>query len=137
VVAVPNLALLAAALLLTACSPTIQFVAPTDPSPTSVGDPLPGSFHLTSEPKLAPFRMTIRIDDIGGPSRRTAEFDTGDEVVMDWSTLPLPEEKWLEVNGQDCLGTFTIQERVVTVLQMMLSDSGCRVDVVGSHPEPT
>jgi len=129
--------LLAAALLLSACSLTGPSTALTEPEPTSVGEPLPGSFHLTSVPKLAPYALTIRIDDIGGPSGRTAEFQSGDEIVMDWSTLPLPEDKWLEVNGQDCGGTFTIQQRVVTVLTLNLSDSGCRVDVVGSHPEAT
>jgi|SRR5215213_2284595 len=105
--------------------------------PQIVGEPLPGSFHLTTVPALAPFPMTVRIDYSGGPSGRSAEFEAGDEVVIDWSTLPLPEEKWIEVNGEDCRGKFSIRERVVTVLRMSVWESGCSVEVVGSHPEPT
>ncbi len=105
------------------------------PEPTLVGEPLPGSFHLTSDPRLAPYALTIRIDEAGGPSLRTAEFAQGDEVVVDWSTLPLPLAKWIEVNGQDCEGTFAIQERIETDLLLILMDDICRVEVLGMHLE--
>jgi hypothetical protein len=96
---------------------------------------LPGSFYLTSDPPLAPNRLTIREDDIGGPSRRTAQFDEGDTIVVKWSTLPLPPEKWIEVNGEDCEGTFGIQARIETDLLLILTDDACRVELLGSHPE--
>lgn len=106
--------------------------------PTQVpthGEPLPGSFHLTASPPLAPFELTIRADDIGGPSGRSAQFEEGEEIVVMWSTLPLPEEKWIEVNGEDCDGTFRIQARIETDLLLVLTDDGCHVQVVGSHPQ--
>ena len=77
------------------CMP--QATPPTEPTepgePTVHGEPLPGSFHLTSDPPLAPYLVTIRIDDVGGPSGRSAEFEEGVVVVVDWSTLPLPQVK--------------------------------------------
>ncbi len=51
--------------------------ANVSPEPTLVGEPLPGSFHLTSDPRLAPYALTIRTDEAGGPSLRTAEFAGG------------------------------------------------------------
>lgn len=111
-------------------SPSTQ---PTEPP--LIGDPLPGSFHLTSDPPRAPYPVTIRIDHGGGPSRRNAQFEEGDEVVVDWSTLPLPEAKRIEVNGQDCEGTFGIHERLETDLLLILTDDGCQVEDLGSHPE--
>jgi hypothetical protein len=104
-------------------------------APLPHGEPLPGSFHMTSDPPLAPHPLSIRSDDIGGPSGRSAEFEAGDEVVVDWSTLPLPEVKWIEVNGRDCEGTFTIQERVEIDLMLILIDGACRIEVLGTHPE--
>lgn len=116
-----------------ATPPSSQPVEPTEPP--IHGEPLPGSFYLTSDPPLAPHRLTIREDDIGGPSRRSAQFDEGDAIVVNWSTLPLPDEKWIEVNGQDCEGTFGIRARFETDLSLVLTDDGCRVQVLGSHPE--
>ena len=117
-----------------------QRTEPTKPAgptvlaePTQVGEPLPGSFHLTSDPPLAPYPLSIRIDDIGGPSGRSAEFEGGDEVVVDWSTLP--ELKWIEVNGQDCDGTFRIQARFEVDLLLTLTDDGCNVQILGVHLE--
>lgn len=79
--------------------------------------------------------MIIRLGDIGGPSRRTAEFAEGGEVIVDWSTLPLPPAKWIEVNGHACDGTFTIQPRFETDLLLTLVDDTCRVEVLGTHQE--
>ncbi len=56
---------------------------PTD-GPDRVGSALPGSFYLTSEPPLAPFRMIIREGDIDGPSGRSEQFEPGDEVMLHW-----------------------------------------------------
>lgn len=100
-----------------------------------VGEPAPGSFHLTSDPPLAPHALTIRTDQAGGPSGRTAEFAEGGEVVVDWSILPLPPAKWIEVNGQDCEGTFTVHARFETDLLLTLTDDACRVEVLGTHLE--
>ena len=125
-------------LLLVGCAaqPVEPPTAPAESTePTMVGEPLPGSFHMTSDPPQAPYAMTIRLDDIGGPSRRTAEFAEGGEVVVDWSTLPLPPAKWIEVNGQDCEGTFTVQARFETDLLLILIDDTCRVEVIGTHIE--
>lgn len=106
----------------------------------TVGSALPGSYYLTSDPPLAPYRLSIREDDVGvddvsGPHRRTATFEAGQEVVLDWSTLPLPQQKWIEVNGQDCEGRFDIQARVQTDLLLILTDDVCRIEVLGLHPE--
>lgn len=105
------------------------------PEPTLLGEPDPGSFHLTAEPPLAPYFLSIRADEAGGPSRRNAQFDGGDQVVVDWSTLPLPQVKWIEVNGRDCEGTFGIKERAETDLLLILAGDVCRVEVLGTHPE--
>jgi hypothetical protein len=110
-------------------------VPPVPPEPTQAAEPLPGAFHLTSAPESAPYPLTVRIDDIGGPSRRAAEFEEGDQVVVDWSTLPLPPAKWIEVNGNDCEGTFGIRPRSETDLLLILADDGCRVQVLGVHAE--
>jgi len=106
---------------------------PQPTEPPIHGEPLPGSFHLTSDPPLAPYALTIRIDRVGGPSGRSAEFEEGDEVVVDWSTLP--GVNWMEVNGHDCEGTFEIQAQIETDLLLTLGEDSCRVEVVGSHPE--
>lgn len=63
------------------------------------------------------------------------EIEEGDEVVADWSDLPLPAEKWIEVNGQDCEGTFGVRERFETDLLLILADDGCRIQFLGAHPE--
>lgn len=105
------------------------------PNPTIVGEPLPGSFYLTSDPPLAPYALTIRIAQVGGVSGRSEQFEEGDEVLVNWSDLPLPEEKWIDVNGQKCEGTFGIEARIETDLLLVLTDDGCRVEVLGSHPE--
>lgn len=105
------------------------------PEPTIVGEPLPGSFYLISEPPRAPYSVTIRIDHVDGPSGRFEQFEAGDVIAMTWSTLPLPQVKWIEVNGEDCQGTFGIQARVETDLRLDLTDDICRVEVLGSHPE--
>lgn len=106
---------------------------PTDPP--IHGDPLPGSFYLTSDPPLAPYAVTIRSAHLGGVSGRFAQFEAGKEVVVNWSDLPLPEEKWIEVNGRNCEGTFGMEERIETDLLLVLTDDTCRVEVLGSHPE--
>jgi hypothetical protein len=112
---------------------TSQTTETTEPS--IHGDPLPGSFYLTSDPPLAPYPVTIRVETTGGTSGRSAHFDEGDVVFVQWSTLPLPHEKWIEVNGQNCEGTFEIRARIETDLLLSLTDDGCRVEVLGSHPE--
>ncbi len=109
-----------------------QRMEPTEP--TFIAEPSPGSFYLTSDPPLAQYPFTFRVEEIGGPSRRSEQFDEGDEVVINWTTLPLPEAKWIEVNGQDCEGTFGIEAGMETDLLLILTDDGCRVEVVGSHP---
>lgn len=116
-----------------ATPPSSQPVEPTEPP--IHGEPLPGSFYLTSDPPLAPYALSIRVDDIGGPSGRSAQVDAGDAIVVNWSTLPLPDEQWIEVNGQDCEGTFGIQARFETDLLLTLTDDACRVQLLGSHPE--
>lgn len=98
------------------------------------GEPLPGSFYLTSD-RPAPYPFTIRVETIGGPSRRNEKFEEGEVIVLQWPTLPIPLEKWIEVNGQDCEGTFGIQARIETDLLLSLTADGCRVEVLGSHPE--
>jgi len=139
----PTSMLLLLALLSIGCTsqsaePTAPPATPPSRQPTEPpihGEPLPGSFYLTSDPPLAPHPLTIRADEIGGPSRRSAQFDEGEAIVVNWSTLPLPDEKWIEVNGQDCEGIFGIQARIETDLLLILTDDGCRVGVLGSHPE--
>lgn len=125
------------ALVLIGCaSQPSQAAEPTGlPEPTPHGEPLPGSFHLTSDPPRAPYTLTIRIDDSGGPSGRTAEFNEGDPVVVDWSTLPLPQVKLIEVNGRDCEGTFGIQARFEIDLLLTFTDDACRVQILGVHLE--
>ncbi len=108
-------------------------IGPTQPP--IHGEPLPGSFYLTSDPPRAPYVLTIRVDHVDGPSGRNAQFDEGDAIVVNWSTLPLPHEKWIEINGRDCEGTFGIQARIETDLLLILTDDACRVEVLGSHPE--
>lgn len=104
--------------------------------PPVVGEPLPGSFYLVSHPQFAPADMTLRIDEEGGPSGRTAKFASGEEVIVNWSTLPLPRDKWIDINGQDCEGTFEIRERFRTDLLLFLADDGtCRIEVRGMRPE--
>jgi hypothetical protein len=103
---------------------------PTDPP--IVGDPLPGSFYLTSD-QPAPYPLTIRQE----AGTRSAQFDEGDSIVVNWSDLPLPPQKRIEINGQHCEGTFDIQARIETETDLLLSltDNGCRIEVLGSHPE--
>ena len=101
---------------------------PTDPP--IIGDPLPGSFYLTSD-RPAPYPFTIR----GETGTRNAQFDEGDSIVVNWSDLPLPDQKRIEINGQLCEGTFEIQARIETDLLLSLTDDGCRVELLGSHPE--
>jgi hypothetical protein len=122
-------------LLLTFASAGCVARPPQPTEPPIHGEPLSGSLHMTSDPPLAPYPLTIRIDDIGGPSRLNAEFDEGEAVVVDWPTLPLPQVKWIEVNGHDCEGTFEIQARLETDLLLTLRQDACRVEVIGSHPE--
>ena len=98
--------------------------------PPIVGDPLPGSFYLTAD-RPAPYPFTIRWE-VGS---RSAQFDEGDSIVVNWSTLPLPDQKRIEINGQLCEGTFGIQARIETDLLLSLTDDGCRIEVLGSHPE--
>lgn len=141
-------ALLPLLLALVSIGCTSEPTDPTDPpatppstqptestGPPIHGEPLPGSFYLTSDPPFAPYALTIRVDHIDGPSGRNEQFDEGDEVVVAWSTLPLPYPKWIEINGQDCEGTFGIQARIETDLLLILTDDACRVEVLGSHPE--
>jgi len=71
---------------------------------------------------------------MGGPGI-SAEIEEGDEVVSDWSDLPLPEVKWIEVNGQDCEGTFGVRARFETDLLLILTNDACHIQVLGSHPE--
>jgi len=119
------------------CTPQpTQLAEPTVPAePTMHGETLRGSFHLTSDPPLAPYPVTIRIDDVGGPSGRSAEFEEGEPVIVDWSTLPFPQVKWIEVNGQDCEGTFGIQARFEVDLLLAFTDDACRVQILGVHLE--
>jgi hypothetical protein len=128
---------LLAALLLAALGGGCSFLATASPKPepTLSVDPLPGSFHLSIDPQPAPYRVLIRVDDEGGPSGRTAAFEAGQPVALVWSTLPLPAERWIDVNGRDCVGTFSVEERVETDLVLELTGDGCRITVVGSHPE--
>lgn len=116
-----------------------QPIGPTQPvessEPPLIGDQLPGSFHMTSSPSRAPYPLTIRIDHMGGPSRRSAEFEEGVPVIVDWSTLPFPQVKWIEVNGQDCNGTFWIQARFEVDLLLTFTDDDCSVRILGVHPE--
>ena len=123
----PVLLLLVLALVSIGCMPR-------PPEPTLIGDPLPGSIHLTSIPPRAPRPLSIRIDRMGGPGI-SAEIEEGDEVVSDWSDLPLPEVKWIEVNGQDCEGTFGVRARFETDLLLILTNDACHIQVLGSHPE--
>jgi hypothetical protein len=105
---------------------------PTEPP--IVGEPLPGSIHLTAIPPRAPRPLSLRVETIGGPGI-SVEIEERDEIVADWGALPLPEEKWIEVNGQDCEGTFGVRERFETDLLLVLTDDACRVQVLGVHPE--
>ncbi len=49
-------------------------------------------------------------------------------IVVNWSTLPLPHEKQIGVNGVDCEGMFGIQARIETDLLLILTDDACRVE---------
>jgi hypothetical protein len=124
---------LVAVLFSIGCMPTEPPVQPTEPP--IHGEPLPGSFYLTSDPPLAPFDLTIRVDHVDGPSGRSAQFDAGEEIVVNWSTLPLPPEKWIEINGLDCEGSFGIRPRFENDLLLTFTDDGCAIQVLGSHPE--
>ncbi len=115
------------------CVATPSQTPTTEPPPQ--GEPLPGAFHLTSNPPLAPYAMTIRINYVGGPSGRSAEFKEGEAIVIDWSTLPLPLEKRININGSDCDGAFEVQSRFETDLGLTLTDKTCRIQVLGMHPE--
>lgn len=129
-------ALLPLLVVLTFIGCTARPTQPPQPTePPIVGDPLPGSFYMTSDPPLAPHPLSIRIDDIGGPSGRSQQFEEGDVVVVNWSTLPLPGVKWIQINGKDCDGTFGIQARFETDLLLILTEDVCHVEVLGSHPE--
>ncbi len=107
------------------------------PEPPQAQEPLPGAFRLTAEPATAPYRLTIRVDEGGDASRRTAEFERGHQVLVHWSTLPLLAEKWIEVNGRRCEGPFEIEARRETDLLLRLQDDGCQVEILGAHPEGT
>jgi len=106
---------------------------PRPPEPTISGQPLHGLIHLTSIPPHAPRLLSLRVDRIGGPGI-SVEIEEGEEVVADWFDLPLPEVKWIEVNGQDCEGTFGVRERFETDLLLILTDDACRVQFLGAHP---
>ena len=56
-----------------------------------------------------------------GGKARAAKLDEGEVIVLKWSTLPLPDQKWIEINGQDCEGTFGIQARIETDLLLSLT----------------
>ncbi len=107
---------------------------PTELTDAPIAGPLPGSLYLTSD-RPAPYPFTIRVEESGGRSGRNAQFEEGEVIVLQWSTLPLPPEKWIEINGQLCEGTFVIQVRFETDLLLSLTDDGCRIEVLGSHPE--
>jgi hypothetical protein len=115
-------------------SPSVEPMVTAEPT-LSEAIPAPGSFYLRSEPREAPYAMTIRIDPVGGPSGRSAEFAEGDWIVLEWSDLPLPEDKWLDINGVDCEGTFGIESRFDTDLLLTFTEEGCHVEVLGMHPE--
>jgi len=126
---------LVAFLFLIGCVPMEPPFQPTEPP--LIGDPLPGSFYLTSDPPLAPFDLTIQVDHVDGPgpSGRNARFNSGEEILVNWADLPFPREKWIEVNGRDCEGTFEIRARFEIDLLLTFTNDGCAIDVLGSHPE--
>ncbi|MDP8904318.1 MAG: hypothetical protein M3N29_03220 [Chloroflexota bacterium] len=79
--------------------------------------------------------MTIRLDQVDGPSGRSAQFAAGEEIVVNSWTLPLPREKRIEINGRDCEGTFGMRPRFENDLLLTFTDDGCAIEVLGSHPE--
>jgi hypothetical protein len=88
---------------------------------------------MTSDPPFAPYPLSIRIDDADGPSRVSDELEQRGAVVVDPSTLP--GVTWIEVNGRDYQGTFTIQARFEVDLLLILTGDACRVEARGTHPE--
>jgi hypothetical protein len=114
---------------------SVGALATPRPEPSLSVDPLPGSFHLALDPQPAPYAVQLRLDDADGPSARSAEFGAGEDVAIVWSSLPFPTEKWIEVNGHDCAGTFSLKERFETDLVLDLTETGCAITFLGSHPE--
>jgi hypothetical protein len=101
--------------------------------PSVVGEPLPGSIHLVSDPAKAPYLVTIRLDDVGGPAHVSDKFAPGETIVVDRSTLP--GEMWIRVNDRDCEGRFSIDARVQIDMLLHFDGARCTVEALGSHPE--
>jgi hypothetical protein len=129
---VSNLLALAFVVVSTGCGSLRQSTAPTQH-----GEPLPGSYHLISDPTLAPYDIVIREADSGGSHSLSEHFSQGQKVELTWSTLPLPSPKWIQVNGQNCEGSFTIEPRVETDLLLLLTTDSCQLQVLAKHPEGT
>jgi hypothetical protein len=104
------------------------------PDPTPIGETSPGAFYLVGDPEDAPFELSIRENDLGGPSGKSVEFATGDRVELVWTTLAIPAQKWIELNGRDCDGSFGVASRSETDLLLIVTTSGCRIEVLGTHP---
>ena len=101
--------------------------------PSALSDePSPGSYHLISDPVAAPFVLTVRLGKTGGLARVGDTFEAGQVVVIDRSTLA--GDYWINVNGQDCEGRFSVTALTETDLRLFLLGTSCRVSVVGSHP---
>jgi hypothetical protein len=100
---------------------------------TIVGEPIPGSFRLVTDPPVAPFPVTIRYLIGGDASRAYHEFSAGERILVVFTTLP--GEEGVQVNGRACEGRYTIAAGLETDVLVVLRGESCRVEVTGSHPE--
>ena len=121
-------------LLLGLTSIGCAFGPPQPTGPVLIGDPLPGRIHLTTVPPRASQQLSLRVDRAGGRPGISEEFDEGEEIVAEWSDLPFPEEKWIELDGEDCGGTFGVRESLETDLLLIFTEDGCQIRVLGIHP---
>ena len=103
--------------------------------PGPIGEPTPGSFHLKSDPQTAPRDLTIRVGD-DSPSGWNEIVPEGAPVWITFTSLPSVNQA-IWVDDAPCEGRFEIEPLVEIDLLLHLADGGCRVEVLGAHPEGT
>ena len=101
--------------------------------PAPIGEPTPGSFHLKSDPQTAPRALTIRVGD-DSPSGWNEVVPKGAPVWITFTSLPSVNQA-IWVDDAPCEGRFEIEPLVEIDLLLHLTDDGCRVEVLGAHPE--
>ena len=120
-------------LLLTSALVGCGFGQPTQSEPSSVGEQLPGSVHVESDPAQAPRPVEIQHVWGGDVSRRSHQFSQGQTISYVASTLP--GQVGLVLNGTTCAGQFGITASTETDVLLILEGEACSVEVLGSHPE--